>query len=356
MSLPLFDSDVLVFLATCVRVISATPERVRRQPRRIPADYLLQEAEPEQFTEKQREFFAPYDEKLAAMNYFPVCSYRVVNYGRTLIRRYASPIDPAYCTVMAAEVKYHYQGQERWAPTSQMAFRSDFTSGRSLTTRNMKIKTILDRPPEHDVQECPNVNEPAALKKKHDTRAAKMGVAQSAANDASRIFEAVRAEHKRFSEYQVERGTYTREGDGGYVVSGKAHWRAVRNHYNPFAQRISPGRLSLAALAATGIPALTYLRIAPTLARALAGSTLGLPIASEIVLGASYIVAGAAIGLLLKRSVFMWAFLLSYVGVHLCTGWWFSAIPFSSLAASAAYSVKALRQQQGLMLQSKPTS
>jgi hypothetical protein len=351
MNPPPLDSDILVFVATCTRVLMTAPARLRRQGLLIPEEYRLEEVPEQAFTEKQRQFFAPYDEKLAAMNYFPACSYRVANLARSLLRRYANPTDPAYCTVIAAEVKYYYKGEQQWAPISQTNFRTDFTNGRSLTTRNMNIKTVMDRLPEHDVQECPNVKDVAELKARHDKKAAKLGVAQPFPNHVEKIFEAIRADHRRFSEFQLERGIYERRSPGGYAVSRKAHWRGIRNHWNPFAQHVSLPRLAVAVLVATGIPTLTYLRVAPGLAPLWPRTSIELLVASQVVLLASYLLSGAVIGLLFKRSVFMWAFLLTYIGVHLCTGRWFSLLPFSGFAGSAAYSVKRLRQRQRVMLQ-----
>ncbi len=351
MNLPPLDSDILVFIATCARVLMTVPARLRRQGLLIPEEYELEEVPEQAFTEKQRQFFAPYDEKLAAMNYFPVCSYRVANLTRSLLRRYANPTDPAYCTVTAIEVKYYYKGQQHWAPSSQMAFRTDFTNGRSLTTRNMNIKTLMDRLPEHDVQECPNVKDAAELKTRHDKKAAKLGVAQPFPNHVEKIFEAIRADHRRFSEFQLERGIYERRSPGVYAISGKGHWRGIRNYWNPFAQNVSIARLAVAALVATGIPTLTYLHVAPGLAPLWPRTGIELLVASQMVLLASYLLAGAVIGLLFRRSVFMWAFLLTYIGVHLCTGWWFSLLPFSGFAGSAAFSVRRLQQRQRVMLQ-----
>jgi hypothetical protein len=351
MNLPSLDSDILVFIATFARVLATAPARLRRNGLPIPEEYKLEEVPDLAFTEKQRQFFTPYDEKLAAMNYFPVCSYRVANLTRSLLRRYANPTDPAYCTVTAIEVKYYYKGQQQWAPSSQMIFRTDFTNGRSLTTRNMNIKTVMDRLPEHDVQECPNVNDAAELKARHDKKSARLGVAQPFPNHIEKIFESIHADHKRFSEFQLERGIYRRRSPGVFALTRKAHWRGIRNHWNPFAQNVSITRLALAVLVATGIPTLTYLRVAPGLAPLWPRTSIELLVASQVVLLASYLVSGAVIGLLFKRSAVLWAFLLTYIGVHLCTGWWFSLLPFSGFAASAAYSVKRLRQRQRVMLQ-----
>ena len=55
-----------------------------------------------------------------------------------------------------------------------MSFHTRFSDDRILTTRNAKLKTILDRPPYQVVQECPQVSEPSEMKCIHDTRAQTM--------------------------------------------------------------------------------------------------------------------------------------------------------------------------------------
>lgn len=348
-----FDNDLLTFVLATVGTLLRAPRRLQqREP--VPAEYEPEEVPAEKLTEKQKRFFEPYDQKLAAMHYFPVCTYRIANHQRTLLRRYACPVDPAYCTVIAAEVKYHYKGREQWAPTSLVTFRTQFTDGSALTTRNMKVKTLFNTLPGRVVQECPNTDEPQALKRKHDAKVGSMGCPQPFPSDVSRILDAVRTEHREFAEYQVKQGLYRRD-PGGYALTSRAIWRGIRNHYNPFAQRVSPIRLALSALLATGIPAAAFWKVEGSFREA-AGTGLGIGLESRAILLASYVLAGVAIGFLIERSPFLWGFLLTYVGVHVCTGWWISTIPFSMIAALTAFQVKRLRHRQRLMLQPRTAS
>jgi hypothetical protein len=78
----------------------------------------------------------------------------------------------------------------------------------------MRLKTVLDQPPEYIVQECPNVHDVQALKKHHDARASTVGVPVAPAASPTRIFEFYQKEHRRFSEFQAERGTYLRAHGG----------------------------------------------------------------------------------------------------------------------------------------------
>lgn len=344
----LADNDLIAFLVAVVTVLIKAP-KILRQRAPVPAEYNMEEVQPQTLTEKQRHFFESYDQKLAALNYFPVCTYRVTNLARTLIRRYGSPVDPASCAVTAMEVKYRYKNEFRWAPTRLVTFRTDFTDGTSLITRNMKRKTLLDTVPGFTIQECPTLDDPAALKKRHDAKTAALGCPQPASSDVKRIFEQIRDEHQRFSEYQVQRGTYARHPQG-YVLTSKVHWRGIRNHFNPFVQRVAPVRMVFSALAAVGLPSLTYAYFSSAFAAAVPSNVMNVAMTSMVFLLLSYIVAGAAIGLLIERNAFLWAFLLTYLGVHACTGWWISAMPYSTIAGGTAFWVTRLQHKRKLML------
>lgn len=343
------DSDLFALIFTVGSVLINGPRKLQQRGP-IPAEYNVEEVQPGELTEKQRKFFESYDRKLAEMSYFPVCTYRVTNLERTLIRRYTNPTDPASCTVMAMEVKYRLKNETRWAPTRLVTFRTDFTDGTSLMTRNMKRKTLLDTLPGFTIQECPTLDDPAAIKKRHDARAREMTCPQPSLVDAKRIFDQIREEHRRFADYQVQRGLYAPDPKG-YRMTSKAHWRGIRNHYNPFVQRVSPMRMIFSALTAIGLPSLTYVYFASTRAAAAPGSTMNVALAAQMpLLLVSYVVAGVAIGLLIERNSFLWGFRLTYAGVHLCTGWWTSPIPFSTIAALVAFWVTRYTHRRKLML------
>ncbi len=347
----LLDSDLLVFVYTLVSVLLKSPAALRAgaQTRRMPVVFQFQQLSPAELSEGQRKFFEPYDEKLAAMQYFPVCTYRVANFGHNLVRRYLNAADPASCSVLAVEVKVKTSGVVAMAHSSLLEFTTRFAGGSRLTTRNMKHKTLMDQPPGRLVQECPTVSDPAALKKRHDARCAQLGAPQPPEMNVQRGFETLQREHQSFMDYQVERGLYRREADGCYVESGKLHWRGIRNHFNPFVHRFSPLQFAAALVLAVGIPSLAHWKAAWVMA---ALPPTGLPAAAleDLVLLAGYLLAGAAVGLLLQRSTFLWTFLLTYLGVHALTGWWTSGIPFSGLAALAAYSTAQMAKRRKLIL------
>jgi hypothetical protein len=343
------DPDLAVFLFTVGKVLVAGPARLRRNLLFIPAEYDFEEIAPATLTEKQNEFFGRFDKKLAEMNYRPVCTYRVRNYGSNLIRMYVNPADRASCKVMVVETQVNVGGVPTSSNSSLVAFRTEFTDGKSLTTRNMRLKTVLDQPPEYIVQECPRLHDLQALKKRHDVRATTLGVRIAPEASSSRIFEFYQKEHRRFSEFQVERGTYLR-APGGYRVASKAHWRGIRDFLIPFSQRFSILRLTLAVLIAVGLPSLAYLRLVPLAMQRSDSSGLAPSVIGAVVLGTSYALAGVAVGLLLEMNGFLWGFLLTFVGVHLVTGWWSSVIPFGLIAGIASHASAKFRKRRQLVL------
>lgn len=343
------DADLLVFLATIGTILTSSYPRLRKSSVPIPADYDFQEVLPDALTEKQKKFLEPLDRKMAALNYQAVLTYRVRNYGMNLLRRYINPADPASCTIIIVEVKVGVGSTETVSQGSVLNFMTEFTDGKSLTTRNMKLKSVLDQPPEFLVQDCPQVDDPATLKKRHDDRARSLGTPVSAPADAAHVFALYQKQHHRFSDYQVERGTFSRTNTG-YAVTNKSFLRGIRNFLVPFAQRLSLYRLLLAAISAILIPSATCIKILPvafTLAR-----KFGLPPAATLtlLLIASYIVAGAIVGFLLETNAFLWAFLLTYIGVHIVSGWWPSVVPYGAIAGLAAHYATQFRNRQRVML------
>jgi hypothetical protein len=347
-ALPL-DIDLLAFLATVGRILFGSMPNLRKNVAAIPAEYAYEEIPADSLTDKQKAFFAPYDKKLSEMQYSPLCTYRVRNYGANLMRRYINPTDRAACTVLTVEVKARVDSVESVNRASNVSFFTVFTDGKQLTTRNMRVRTVLDHPPEYVVQECPYEEDLSKVKKRHDARAAKLGVPVAAEMSVPRVFEFYQKQHQRFSEFQVERGTYERTATG-YVVGRKAFWRGIRNFLVPFAERFSVTRLALAGTLAVGIPAFAHLRILPMVMQNAERFGVNWNITAVLVLVAGYVLAGVAVGLLLEKSQFVWGFLFCYVGVHLVTGWWTSPAPLGLIAAVVGHTVAHMRKRQRIIL------
>ena len=344
------DLDLLAFLATVVRILFGSMPNLQRNAVPIPADYEYEEVSAESLTGKQKEFFAPYDKKLSEMQYSPMCTYRVRNYGANLMRRYVNPTDRAACTAMAVEVRTKVDSVENRKLASNVSFFTVFTDGKQLTTRNMKVRTVLDHPPEYVVQECPFEEDLKAMKNKHDARAAKLGVPVGVEMSVTRVFEFYQKQHRQFSEFQVQRGTYQRTPTG-YAVGKKAFWRGIRNFLVPFAERFSATRLVVTGILAVGIPSYAHLRILPMLVQHADQIGIYWNLTAVSILCVSYVLAGTAVGLLLEKSQFVWGFLFCFVGVHLMTGWWPSPAPFGLIAAVVGHTVARIRKRRGLILE-----
>lgn len=344
-----FDADLFIFLATVAMILFSSLPNLRRNSLPIPADCDFEALSWEALPEKQRRFLEPYDQKLATLNYHPVLTYHIKNFGSNLVRRYINPVDPAAFMIIIVAVKTKVGSVESVHQSALFNIMTEFADGKSLTTRNMKIKTVLGQPPEYLVQDCPYVDDPAALKSRHDARARSLGTPLPAPSDARRVFDLYQRQHHRFSDYQLERGNYRRTVTG-YAVTDKTFWRGIRNFLIPFAQRFSAPRLLLAAILGTGIPSATCLKLLPLALHE--ARALGLPAGPSLtlLLAVSYLVSGAIVGLLLDMNAFIWAFLFTWVGVHVITGWWPSTVPYAAIAAAGAYYASQARVRQRLIL------
>jgi hypothetical protein len=333
------DAELFVFLYTVAQIVFSIP-RLRRNAPKVPAVYRIENVPQGSLTEAQARYLAPYDQKLADMSYWPVCTYRINNYGNSLLRQYVNPAEMSRCEVMIIELALNVDGRQTFSSSCTMSFHTRFTDARILTTRNAKIKSILDCPPYQVVQERPGISEPSEMKRVHDARAQTMGSPVAPLSEPAAIFKYVQSEHERFSEYQLASGAYERLPDGNnYAIADKAHWRAIRNHLNPFANRFSIRQFLPAALVAAALPVLAFLAIAPAAAEAARNVGFSPLVASEAVILACYTLAGAIIGYVLERQTFVWVFLLTYVSARLFVGASLGPVPYSVVAGSVAYAV-----------------
>src|SRR5579862_4833703 len=351
MSFPI-DADLAVFLYTTGKVVFTSLPRLRESPTtsRIPVHYEIEEVNPASLTEAQARCFIPYDEKLAAMNFWPVCTYRVTNRDYNLLRNYVNPADTSRCVVMIYEIARKIGVARAVGGVCLLSFHTRFSDATILTTRNMNL-SLLDRPPYHIVQELTGVTEPAQLKREHDKRAATMGCPVSPPSDASSVFKDVKSEHVRFAEYQLSRGTHKLNPDGrSYSLTDKVYWRGIRKHLNPFAHRFSMRRFLPAALVAMALPLFGVMKLAP--AAAGAARSVGFPpaTAEAAVTLVCYLVAGAIIGYVLERQTFVWVFLLTYLSVRIFSGTALGPTPYSAFAGSVAYSVAQAKKRRRAVL------
>jgi hypothetical protein len=345
------DIDLAIFVYTVCKIVFLGLPRLRRNAHKIPLYYQMEEVGAGILTEAQANYLAPFDEKLNAMNYWPACTYRVRNYGHNLIRSYVNPMETSRCVVIIHELAFRKGGKRTVANSATLSFHTCFTDGTIFTTRNMHLKSVMDRPPYQIVQECPGVTDPAEMKRKHDSRVSSMGCPTAPPSGAASTFKDVQAEHARFSAYQISQGSFRLSPDGtSYVLTDKVFWRGIRNHLNPFVHRFSVRRFLPAALIAMALPLFAVLRLAS--AAADAARTIGFPpdVAAQAVTIACYMIAGALIGYVLERQTFVWVFLLTYLTVRIVFGGPLGTLPYSAFAGSVAYSVAQTKKHRRAVL------
>jgi hypothetical protein len=345
------DADLAVFLFVTGKILFTALPNLRQSVPHVPARYQIENVPEASVTEAQARYFAPYDEKLAAINYRPVCTYLISNYGKNLTRYYVNPAESSRCEVALHELALTVEGKQTFTSSCVIHFHTRFTDDRVLTTRNMKLKNILDNPPYWVLQECPQIDDPAKLKRIHDARAQTMGCPVAPLTAVDRIFKDVQSEHERYSTYQLSVGGYRPvPGEDSYAFSDKVHWRGVRNYFNPLAQGISARRFLPFAILAAALTVFARLEYAPAAAHAV--RLLGLPpeFAAQAVIRLCYIVAGALIGYVLESETFLWGFLLTYFPVRLFTSADLGPIPYSALAAGVAYCVSQIKKRRRAVL------
>lgn len=349
MQFPL-DADLTVFVYTVGTILFGGIRRLRRNAHKIPIHYQIEQLSPAALTEAQANYLAPFDEKLAAMNYLPVCTYRVVNYGHNLLRNYVNPLETSRCVVMIHELALRQSGRPSVANVCLMSFHTRFTDATILTTRNMHL-SMMDRPRYHKVQEFVGITEPEELKRKHDCQAAGMGCPVPPPSDAAGTFKDVQDEHLRFNKYQLSTGALQLASDGNsYTLTDRVFWRGIRKHLNPFEHRFSMRSFLPAVFGSIALPVFAVTKLAPAADEA--ARNIGFPphAAGEAVTLACYLVAGALIGYALERKTFVWVFLLTYLAVRILTGAHLGPLPYSAFAGSVAYSVAQTKKRRRAVL------
>ena len=353
MSIP-FDLDMLVFFWVNLKVILGTKQRLRQSTRRIPMKFDFGEIPAEKLTQAQKDYLKPIDDQLAALNYFPLATFRArnVNSGTNLLRRYTNPADPASCALTVVEVKVKVREVEGVKNSWNVEFVSRFPDGRRLITQNMSQKSLFDQPPWRTTQHCPNVINLAELKRKHDARAQGLGIPIPAPQEISKVYEELQAEHERFSTFLIERGIYKIAPEGGaYAVSEKVHLRALRNHYLPFGRRLSFSKLLFSVLVGAVFPLFGILKLSPMLGAMHTSLPLLELNAAHMAVAASYVAAGIVIGYVCEGQKFTWIYIVTYLPAHLVAGWSFGIFPYSALAHLVNYYVGQARRRQNLILQ-----
>jgi len=357
MKLPMpvpFDLDLPVFLWIMLKTFLNTKRRARESTQRIPMSLTFEEVPDEKLTQAQKDYMRPIDEQMAALNYFPFGTFRIINFnfGKTLNRRYSNPTDSASGSLNIVEVKSKVGDVESVRNSWGLEFITRFPDGRRLITCSKSLKSLFDRPPWRITRDYPNISSLAELKRKHDTRARELGLPLPALQSTSKVCEEIQTEHERNSKFQLERGNYTIAPEGGtYAISEKVRLRALRNHYIPFGKRLSFSKLLFSALVGASFPLFGILKLGPMLQAAnssLPIEELGM---AQCAVAACYAAAGAVIGYVCEGQNVPWIYLITYVPTHLVAGWTFGIYPYSLLAFIMNYYVGQVRRRQKLILQ-----
>jgi hypothetical protein len=352
MTLPI-DGDLLGFLWTTATVVFGSKPQLRKSTRPIPLRYQREVIADSSLSEAQKKYFVPLDSQLEALNYRPMCTYRVTNYGANLIREYSNFADPATCTLTIVEVQTNINGVKGVKNSHVVNFTTRFSGGKWLSSRNMELKTVMDTPEYRIVQECPHVTDLAQLKNKHDARSASMGTPVSPPRDVESLFAEGQMDHERFSAYQVQRGILRLNPLGdAYLVTDKAFNRGIRNFFNPFAQRISLTNVLFSVLIGALLPLFGILKLAPAIAERLGPSpAIGIS-PSTLAIAACYALAGIILGFLGEAQSYVWVMLITYVPAHLLGGSTLGWFPYSTLAFGISYLECQAKRRRQLVLQS----
>jgi hypothetical protein len=351
MPIPL-DFDLPIFVYATAKVIFGSKARLRKNSRPIPVHFDIEEVPEEQLTPAQREYLKPFDTQLVALNYRPVCTFRIKNFGFNLLRRYSNPVDTASCALTIVEVKVDVNGTQHVKNSCSAAFSTHFLEGKRLDSSNGSLKSLFDQPPYRIFQKFPNVTNLAELKEKHDKRAARLGVPSPPPQNASGIFEEIQVEHERYARYQVECGNYRMSPDGSaYLLTDKVFERGIRNHFLPFGRRISLTYTLFTALVGAFLPLLGILKLAPWIAGSSHQALFLFVEASFVAIAVCYGLAGAIMGFLCDSQKFPWIMLVTYVPAHWIAGWTFGWFPYSTLCFVLCTKVAQARRRRGLVLQ-----
>jgi hypothetical protein len=347
-----FDFDMAAFSWSTLKVILDSKTRLRKNARPIPVQFEVEIIPEQQLTPAQREYLKPIDAQLLALNYRPLFTFHTKNYGSNLLRRYANPADPASCALTVVEVKVDVNGVKGVKNSCSIEFATRLPEGKRLSTRNMALKSLFDQPPYRTVQECPNTTNLAALKRKHDARAAQMGVPSPAPQDVPAVLAEFQSEHERYSKFQVECGNYRVAPDGSsYLLSDRVFERGIRNHFLPFGRRISVARMLFTALIGAVLPLFGILKLAPWLERGPYQGLAGILPITSLAIAACYLLAGIIMGLACDVQKSVWIMIVTYLPTHLVAGWTFGLYPYSTIAFLASYYAAQAMRRRSLVLQ-----
>jgi hypothetical protein len=341
------------FLWTTATVLFGSKQQLRKNTKPIPVRYERQLLGDSELTEQQRQYIAPLDEQLGALGFRPFYTFRVTNYVSNLVRGYQNLADPASCTVTIVEVRTNVNGLIAVKNSQVVNFTTRLSGEKELITRNMALKSLMDPPAYKIMQECPHVTNLATLKRMHDTKAASLGAPLPPPRDVQSVIGEFDKDHERFINFQIQRGIYQMSPQGDtFLLTDKAFNRGIRNHFNPFARRISPSKILFSALVGAVLPLYGILKLAPNMAERFGPASPSLFQPATLAILSCYLVAGALMGFITESQSYIWVMLITYIPAHLVAGWTFGNLPYSSFAFLVCYFVCQAKRKRNLVLQS----
>jgi hypothetical protein len=328
-----FDCDAFSFVLSTGMVLFASKPQLRKNVKPLPAQYEREFLADSSLTEAQKRYIDPIDAELRDLGYLPFYTLRVTNYGSNLVRGYLNPADRASCTLTIVEVRVTVGATETLKTSHTVNFTTRLMGGKELVTGNLANKSLMDAPEYKIVQECHNVANLAVLKKRHDAKAASLGVAVPPPCDMDSVVAEFNKEHQRFCAHQVRNGILQPSSDGkAYLMTEKVFNRGIQNFFNPFAKRLSLTKILFSALVGAALPVYGILKLAPVVSeRFPSGTAVGLTPGNAIIL-LCYVLTGAMLGLIAESQSYIWVTMITYIPAHLIAGWSFGWLPYSGMA------------------------
>ena len=325
------------------RLFTRTLSKLKKNKMLIPYEFQYTELADSDLTERQRQFTLSVDKELGQLGYLPLCAFRLGGFLPNIKRVYTRTGDPTGFNILVVESEKPVEGQTTTMVATRrvMTFVTRFADGQSLETMNFRGNSKeLEQPGRH-MQRHPHVGTASALKEIHERKARTMGPALPASLSAAEYFEKTRSLYATSCQRNLENGRWVQHPCGnGYAVSDRVLVEAMWRSFNLFAT--APLKL-ISVLTISALPAgVTYVAL-----------KLPSPSISEWFgpLVFACLIAGVGIGLLLNRQEYFWAMLLTYIGIHVASGWVVTGpLPFCTIAGAAALQVSQWRKRRHLMI------
>lgn len=348
-----FDLDVVSFVFSTFQVFASKGAQ-RKNAKSIPVRYERRLIDDASLTPEQKNYIAPIDAQLAALNYTPLCTYQVINFGANMVRQYFNPTDRASCTLTIVEIRVTVGNRVSVKNSHVVNFTTRFSTGQWLITRNMEHKDVLDTPDFRTIQECLHTTSLVQLKKIHDRRAATFGIPLSPPSSVEALFEESDVDNARTAEFRVQHGSYRLNAEGNaYLLTDKVFNRGIRNHFNPFAGRLSVPVAIFSILVSAVLPLFGILKLAPALEDI--GRSSHLPISPErLAILSCYVLTGIILGFITESQNYVWITLITYIPAHFIADSYLGWAPYSAFAFLISYFVCQAKRKRQLILLSKP--